>query len=203
MNLTVSLTIPPGWPASIGKQMRFAGVNTVNKVAVALQGQTVSDVLPKAFTLRSRGAGWWQPKTKLGFNVRFANRRDASPTAILGTRADWMPIQETGGTKKRASGALAIPITARPDPRSVIPRRRKPKALMQRKQAFVIHTPQFSGMFERIGKQPRDLKLVYLLRGQAKVEAHIHWVNEMRRRAPALLQSTFSTEFRNALATAK
>lgn len=203
MNIAISIDIPPGWPDSIAKQIRFAGVNTVNKVAIALQGQTVSDVLPHAFTLRARGAGWWQPKTKLGFNVKFANRRDASPAAVLGTRADWMPLQEQGGTKKRTAGALAIPITARPDPRSVIPSRRKPKKLMQRKEAFVIHTPKFSGMFERIGKQAREIHLVYLLRGSAKVAPHIHWVEEMKRRAPALLASTFSTEFRNSLATAK
>lgn len=204
MQLTVKLDIPPGWPDSIGKQMRFAAVNTLNKVAVTLQGQTVSEILPHAFTLRSRGAGWWQPKTKLGFNVKFANRRDASPAAVLGTRADWMPLQEQGGVKRRAAGKLAIPVGARPSKTSPIPKRMKPKALLHGGKGFLIYAKSgFVGLFERIGKPRKAIKLLYQIRGEAEVQQHIHWIEEMHRRAPALLKSHFATEFRNALATAK
>lgn len=206
MILHAKLTVPAGWPDSIARQIRFAAVNTVNKVALQLQAATVTEVLPHAFTLRSRGAGWWQPRTALGFNLRFAKRKDPEPKAILGSRADWLPLQEQGGTKARPGHRLAIPITARTSPSSVIPRARKPRRLVAAKKAFVIRTTEgggFSGIFERVGSGPRDIRLVYLLEKSAEVKPRLRFEAEMERRLGPLLQSTFDHEFRAALATMK
>jgi hypothetical protein len=205
MNLEAKLNVPAGWPDSIARQIRFAAVNTVNKVAVQLQSATVSEVLPHAFTLRSRGAGWWQPRTALGFNLRFANRKDAEPRAILGSRADWLPLQEEGGTKTRPGHRLAIPIAARPSPTSVIPRARKPRRLVAARKGFVIKTSTggLSGIFERVGSGPRDIRLVYLLEKAAEVKSRLQFEAEMERRIGPLLESTFAQEFRAALATMK
>ena len=107
------------------RQIRFAAVQAVNSTAVSVQRAVVSRLLPDRFTLRSRGRPWQQPGGPFGFNVRpFARMTQAEPYAVLGSRADWLKLQEEGGVKTTASGkALAIPEpgTARPPRRPSSP----------------------------------------------------------------------------------
>lgn len=58
MHLEAKLTVLTGWPKSVARQFRFAAVNIGDEVAVLLQTVTVQEILPHAFILRSRGAGW-------------------------------------------------------------------------------------------------------------------------------------------------
>src|SRR5262245_21620935 len=131
--------------SNVGKQLRYAASVAVNKAAEAVQTHTVTRLLPAKFTLRKRGAGWWQPRTALGWNIKFARRTDAEPTSVIGSRADWLPLQEEGGTKRTESGkALGIPQEGggRPDKTAVVPARLKVKRLLarSRRKGFFLNT---------------------------------------------------------------
>ncbi|RPJ43569.1 MAG: hypothetical protein EHM21_11320, partial [Chloroflexi bacterium] len=127
------------------KQIRFALVKTLNDAAKQTQAAVVSKLLPEKFTLRARGQPWQKPGGQLGFNIRpFAKvSGPGDPVVVLGSRADWLGLQEEGGLKlSRAGKSLAIPQegTARPTRGDIVSRARKPRRLLARKGFFVIKT---------------------------------------------------------------
>lgn len=111
------------------RQVPYASARACNDTALQVQRWTISERLPEAFTLRARGAPWWKPGTRLGFNIKFANK--ANPEAVLGTQADWMKIQETGGTKQAHGHRLAIPTPAWKARTEMMIASKKPRVLRQ------------------------------------------------------------------------
>jgi hypothetical protein len=109
---------------------RFALSKALNATARDVQQHTVNKLLPEKFTLRSRGAPWQRPGNKLGFNISFA-KKDKLESRI-GSEADWLKLQEEGGTKRPRTGKnVAIPHKGRPTPTSVIPKNKKPRYLLR------------------------------------------------------------------------
>jgi len=186
------------------RQIRFAAAAAVNETAKAVQQHTIGTLLPAAFTLRSRGAPWWRPGTRFGFNIKFARRSQPEPFAVLGSRADWLYLQEEGGTK-RASRSLAIPQvgTARRTAGSVISRASKPARLMQRKAGFVIQGTRGKLLMTRTGKRRSSVRFWYAFERDADIKPVLRFGSTEGALARRLLPVEFHQALKKALATAK
>jgi hypothetical protein len=187
------------------RQIRFAAATAVNETALLLQKNTIGKVLPDAFTLRSRGAPWWKPGTRFGFNIRFASRSQPEPFAVLGSRANWLYLQEEGGTKTAGGRSLAIPQmgTARPQAGAVIPSRSKPAKLLRRKRFFVAKVKRGRAIFSRVGKARYPLRFWYAFENEANIDPILHFGMIESLLARNLLPGEFRKALRKALATAK
>jgi len=113
----------------IPKQVAFATSRALNDTAREIQQFTVSKLLPEKFILRSKGAPWFRPGTKYGFNISFSTKTRLE--ARIGSQADWLRLQEEGGIKRVSGHRLAIPTEAL-KPKSAIMRRAwKPRVLLK------------------------------------------------------------------------
>jgi hypothetical protein len=109
--------------------VRFATSRAINDIAVEVQKETVNHVLPDKFTLRSKGAPWFKPGNRFGFNAKFSSKDNLQAT--VGSQADWLKLQEEGGTKQIAGHRLAIPSTEwKPKP-EIMAANKKPRAILE------------------------------------------------------------------------
>lgn len=182
------------------KQARYAGAVAINETAKQVQGETVGKFLPGKFTLRSKGQPWQKPGGKLGFNIKFAKKDNL--TATLGSQADWLKLQETGGTKQVSGKSLAIEAGARESKTSVLLRAMKPRRLLggKKPKAFVIETAKGPSVFQRVGA---GLKLLYAFRKTARISKALRWEKWGGERVKALFDGNFEKAFAKAMATAK
>jgi len=187
------------------RQIRFAAAAAVNETAQTLQRHTTGTLLPQAFTLRSRGAPWWKPGTRFGFNIRFARRTQPEPFAVLGSRADWLYLQEEGGTKQAGARSLAIPTlgTARPSADAVIPSRFKPARLLKRKTAFITEGTRGRVLMTRRGRRRYPVRFWYASEHHASIKPTLHCGRIEGALARRILPVEFERGLRKALATAK
>jgi|GEM_PF-2243346 len=184
------------------KQIRFAASRAVNDTAKDVQDFTVKTLLPAKFTLRSRGAPWWKPGTRMGFNIRPFSK-PSTLTAIVGSQADWLKLQEQGGTKKPDSGKrLAIVSGARPTPTAVIPRQVKPKRLLsgRKPKGFVVTTEKGSGIFVRAGD---DVKMMYWLKPTAIIKPVLQFLPNAMAVVTKSFPKHFVKRFTEAMKTAR
>jgi len=187
------------------RQIRFAAAAAVNETAQTLQRHTIGTLLPQAFTLRSRGAPWWKPGTRFGFNIKFARRTQPEPFAVLGSRADWLYLQEEGGTKRAGARSLAIPQvgTARRTATSVITPRSKPRRLMESKAGFVIEGRRGKLLMTRTGKRRTSVRFWYAFERDADIKPVLRFGPTEGALARRRLPLEFNAALRKALATAK
>lgn len=118
----------------IERKTRYATAEAINNTALDLQDYTVKTILPRAFTLRAKGNPWQKPKTKYGINMKpFANvkRQGKNLHAIVGSKADWLAEQETGGIKRR-SKSLTVPTDLLKRKEDFVATRLKAKALIDK-----------------------------------------------------------------------
>lgn len=114
------------------KQVRFATSQALNDTALQVQKFTIDKLLPGAFTLRGRGKRWFEPGNRFGFNVQFA-RKDRL-ISVVGSRADWLKDQESGGTKRASGGhRLAIPTGFWKKREEIMRRNKKPRQILLQK----------------------------------------------------------------------
>jgi hypothetical protein len=187
------------------RQVRFASAVAANKVAEIVQRDVITSLLPRAFTLRSRGAPWWKPGTRFGFNIRFARRTDPEPTARIGSRADWLYLQEEGGTKTAGGRTLAIPQlgTARPQRGAVIPSRSKPSRILKQKRAFIAMGTRGRVILTRRGKRRYPVKFWYAFEHSAQIKPVLRFGPTESALARRHLSNEFNRAMRMALSTAK
>ncbi len=181
------------------RNVRFAAMQAVNDTGREVQQFTVNKLLPEKFTLRSRGSAWQKPGNKLGFNLKFASKQTL--TATLGSQANWLELQEKGGTKTAKGHRVAIAAQVRDTPTSIIPSRRKPRRLLERKQAFIIATRKGDVVFERTG--PRELKPLYALKPSARVPARLQFISHASALADATFSQRFTMRFASAVASSR
>lgn len=114
----------------VPRQVRYASSLAINDTMLAVQEFTLKELLPEKFTLRAKGQPWQKPGTKFGFNLKFANRNKLEST--LGSQADWLNLQERGGSKTGGGGhRVAIPTPAHKPKAEIIPAAKKPRALLK------------------------------------------------------------------------
>ena len=122
-------------------------------------------------TLRT---AWWKPGNQFGFNMKKATADRL--VAEIYTRAPWMQLQESGGTKSPKGRHLAIPTTnVRRTKRDLISKPQRPQALGSK--AFHIKTKAGAEMLAmRIGRgKNKGLRFMYVLSKQASVKPLLHF----------------------------
>lgn len=217
MNLQVKgLTEVKKKLTGLPKQVQFATMQAINDTAAAVQKFEIEQQLPSKLTLRSRGSPWWKPGTRYGINIRFASKTKL--TAIVGSLADWLKLQEEGGTRRASGHRLAIEAGARPGERSVLPAAVKPRVLLRqigqayqtrgglartaRKagKGFEMNTKSGPAIFTRQGGA---LKLMYMLKASARIPAILRFYQSARALVVSTYQQTFNKRLTAALKTAK
>lgn len=151
-------------PAQIAKVAALALTKTAQDAQTA-----VTDALPKNFTIRTP---WWKKSSKFGIKVKPAEKSDATPTAEVGTNADWLALHEEGGTKKRTGSGknLAIPTRqVRRTKRNIIQKGSKPRKL---KHSFIAKTDKGNEMlFQRKGRGKKEQIIpMFLLQPTGKIK---------------------------------
>lgn len=201
----------------IPKQIRYATMQTINDCAKAVQAHQIEKQLPGKLTLRSKGSPWWKPGTRFGVNIRPYATRD-NPRAVVGSQADWLKLQEQGGTKKAGGHRLAIEAGARPGKTAVLPRALKPRQLLRRSgdvtftragkrrtsrsngRGFIIPTRSGPAIFVR---ESDGLKLMYMLEQSATIPPILEFFVSGKELVDAMYQRTFEANFNRAMQTAR
>lgn len=170
-----------------GNQMPFAASLALNRTAVGAR-DLVRGNLPRRFTLRN---GW----TQGGVQARTSTKTNLVARVLA---PDYMAIQETGGERRPTkSKMLAAPGKALQGP-TVIPKTKRPRALLKGK-AFIIGMPDGdAGVFERHGKKRGQIKLLYWLTGEQGYEERFEFQSDVQ----DYVQGKFSVHFAAALADA-
>lgn len=118
---------------SIPRQAKFAASKANNDLALDIQEHEVKTQLPSKLTLRSKGTPWYKPGTRFGINIKFASISNL--TAIVGSRADWLKLQEEGGTKSAGSHRVAIPTAFWKKREEIMAANKKPRKILAAKLA--------------------------------------------------------------------
>jgi hypothetical protein len=183
----------------IPKQAKFAASRTINDCLVATQKHTTEKLLPSEYTIRSN---WFRPGSRYGFNARFA--KPANLVGTMGTRADWMELHEEGGTKRPTKARnVSIPEAARPSETAKIPRRLKPSALLQRKNAFVVRTPEGLSLLLQRNRKTGRATVMYVFKPEVGIQPTFRFVPENKRLVLGMYQKRFTENFQKAMSTAK
>jgi hypothetical protein len=173
------------WSSSaIVRQVPFATAKALTQLAVPARDKVRSD-LPHHFHLRS---GW----TARGVQAVPARKSDyPNSFAVVGSRDEWMVIQETGGVKRPAhTDLLAIPTKRQTWRRSAsgrMPKAQRPKALIRGGKAFQ--------QGDLIMQRDPPFGVLYFLRPRAQLEARF----EFRPTVETLVKARYSFVFRRAL----
>lgn len=216
IEVTVSPALARGEHA---KQLPFAISRTINDTLKVAQTQFLA-TLPSHFTLRGKNGNSTKPGTALGFNIKFASKSNLVGT--LGSRANWWPLQETGGVKRAEGHRLAIPEigTARPTKTEIIPAKFKPRRLLANTGdtlrgrggktrtvkrgvggfIFKLHDGR-TGVFARIGNE--ELRLWYMLKPTAYVKPALGFFATTSASIGKTFGKTFNSTFDKAVASAK
>lgn len=182
------------WAArAVGRQVPFATAKALTKTALEAR-DAVRAGLPARFEIRST----W---TARGVTINPASKSDyPNAYAEVGTRHEWMVLQETGGAKApKYAGSLAIPTKAgqkypvvRRTSSGKIPKRGRPKALLKSGKAF-----EQDGEI-RLRAKDGTAPPAFFLRPRATVRPRF----EFRETVDALVARRFGPIFRDALETA-
>jgi hypothetical protein len=147
------------------KNIKFGAAMGITDTAK--QGQAaVVGALRGAFTLRGL---WFEQGNRFGIKIKPAKVNDM--TAEVRTRADWLALHETGGTKKAQGGRLAIPTeNVRRNKKLIIPRGQRPAAL-RGKRTFVVRTAHGDVLYQRKYKGKRSsIVALYNLEQSARIK---------------------------------
>lgn len=172
---------------------RKAASGAVNDTLKDVQEETGQKILPDAFTLRGRGKQWWEPGQKFGFNVRpYATPQTL--TGTLGSQADWLRLQEKGGTKRAEGHRVAIPADDYKPRTAIMARRLKPRSILNstRSGAFKLA----SGIYRRVDGA---LKRLFLFEDSAQVKPVLGFEDRARKMADARFPFRFALRFGTAL----
>lgn len=187
-------------------QVPFATAVALTRLAQAGQVR-VRQGLPHRFHLRS---GW----VARGIGIEAARKNDwPRSRATVGSRDDFMVLQETGGTKRpRKTRELALPgervLGQLRSSTGRIPASRRPKRLKARKRYFLqkLVSGRSKGQFallQRVSGERYPLRVVYIFRPDARVAPRLGFRTTVERRAQELYGPVFDRVLRQALATPK
>lgn len=177
-------------------QIPYATAKALTALANEARGDVVAG-LPTKFTLRT---SWWKPGGRYGFNVATAQKRDwPRQQAEIYTRAPWMRMQETGGTKLPKGQHIALPTSnVRRSKRDLITTANKPLAL---KNTVKVKTK--GGDEVLLQRTSRIARIMYLLKPKAEIPARLSFFKTIQVSINRNWFATFSREYDNALRTAK
>lgn len=164
-----------------GKQLPYAASVALNRTAVGARDR-VRENLPSKFNLRNN----W---TRGGVQALMSTKGNLSATIKA---PDYMSIQETGGTKRPTkSKLLAAPAAGVQSSNQIIPKSKKPRALLS-DRAFVIGMPGGdAGIFMRYGKGRGQIRLLWWLSPDQQYDDIFEFETDVR----DYVQDRFSANF--------
>lgn len=179
------------------EQLPFAVALALTRTAQEGQ-KVVLQALPAKFTLRK---GWWQPKTRMGINYQPATK--TRWVSSVYTRASWMALQEEGGIKSPKARALAVPSRQVFPAQKLIPKAKRPKALMaHQRPAFILQTRRGAAIAWRRTKRA-PLQIFYRLIGQARIRPVLRMREDVSRVVEQKWKDNFARTFDEAMRSAK
>lgn len=192
-------------------QVAFATSKAINDTAIDVQNFEVTSQLPGKLTIRSRGTPWTKPGTKFGVNIRpFATK--ANPVAIVGSQADWLKLQEQGGTKTAKGHRIAVPTQFWKSNKEIMARSKKPRTLLaanrRRRElagrAFIYEGPKMpAGIYARAQRKSRALRMLFRLITMAPIKSVLEFYESSRLVVERVYQPHFQRRIGEALATAR
>lgn len=182
----------------MGKQLPFAIAKGLTQTAKDAQSEILSE-LPNKFTIRGT---WSNPRNKFGVKIKPATK--TKQTASVGTNADWLKLQETGGVKIPKGENIAIPTeNVRRTKRQIIQRSQRPKAL-RGKRDVVLKTNRGAVLFQRKYKGKRSkLVALYNLEPRARIRRVSPIIEPATRTVRSRLKPNFMNAFSEAMKSAK
>ena len=207
---------------SLPKQIRYATAVALTRTAKDAQAE-VRRQLPERFTIRT---GW----VAKGIRIKSARKDDLESSVQV--KDDFMALQETGGLRRSRSGdALAVPVGARPTPRSMTRPDKFPGRMLDKSRYFIapltsksltarsrdgknvrrrIHSQQLTGadvgkmaVFRRRSKKRLPIDLMYIFAKQVDVKPRFGFMETVKAVVEARLGENFSEAVRDALASAR
>lgn len=160
-----------------GREMPFAIAKGLTKTAQDVQAEVIR-TLPDKFTLRT---GWYKPNTPFGFKITKATKQNMAATVY--SRAPWLQLQETGGTKTANGHRVAVPFVSmsgmkpgvqygvKRTKRDLIQKSQKPRNLQK---AFIIHGKRGDLLAQRTGRGKSSiLRIMYALEQQTQIKPRL------------------------------
>jgi hypothetical protein len=155
------------------KQIPFAVAKTLTWLALDSQKE-VRREMPHSFIIRSN-------RVLQGIRITPATKQ--TNTSVVGSIDDFMALQQTGGVKKpkRTAKNVSIPKSIRASERELIPKRKKPPALISKIRPdnekkknkgdmFWLKSKGETYLMSRFGKDPKDIHALYVFRKSTKVK---------------------------------
>lgn len=169
-------------------QLPFAIANSMNAAAVETRQEIISDVWPKAVTVRNRSF------MRAALRVEFASKASLS-VSIYDTLGRAHLAKHARGGTKQGKGRLAIPARDIPRGASGVRQSMRP---MNLKRAVVK-----GGMiFQAVGRGKNSrLKLIYKLAPSAVIKKNVPFLEEFRARMLAKIDKGFPLALAKAMAT--
>lgn len=192
-------------------QVAFASAKAINDTAVAVQSFEVDTQFPGKLTIRSRGTPWTKPGTKFGINIRpFATKQNQ--LAIVGSQADWLKLQEEGGTKKVSGHRVAIPTKFWRSNKEIMAKAKKPRTILNASRrrrelagrAFIYAGPKMpTGIYARNQRGSRALRMLFRLVDSAHVRPVLEFFTSAKKVVDLTFQKNFERRIGGALSTAR
>jgi hypothetical protein len=176
--------------------VRYAAARACNDLAKDVQQETINKILPDRFTLRAKGAPWFKPGNRFGFNAKFANKENIQSS--VGSQADWLKLQEHGGTKQVAAHRLAIPSTDWKPIKDIMSRDKKPRAILEDIQKLEQQkaTLEIDRRHSRLGMSLADRQHQHKIKGElSKVNKALRTARRAQKHADGLGGATGGKAF--------
>lgn len=183
------------------KQMKF-GI-AVGLTRAAKEAQKASqDAIQSTFTVRGR---WFEQQNKFGIKIT-----PAKPTnleAEVKTKADWLELHETGGTKSGKGHRLGVPLAAiRPKGSTKkIGKGIRPHALLASGKAFIVKLDNGNEAIARLRGKGANARLEYLyfLEPSVSIKKASTFYEPIQKSVDENLEKHISEGIAHAWATAK
>jgi len=187
------------------RDLRFSVAYGLTMIAKDAQAVEIR-ILPEKFTLRT---GWWKPNTPYGIKITPANKQTLESAVF--TRAQWLPLHETGGVKQASGKRLAVPLVGsssirgdiqygvKRTKRDLVMKSQKPRALSN---AFIIKGKRGDLLAQRTGKGKRSvLRIMYALEPKANISKRLMFEDVARRVVQDVWQKRMNDAIDSALRT--
>jgi hypothetical protein len=191
-------------PRKLLKQMRFAGAQAITDSAFDARSALIA-ALPKHFTVRNTF-------TARGFRIKTASKRSANPTAVIGSRRQYLADQVTGASRTRTAQPSA---KLRGGRKRVVGKARWPRRLLAKTRHFVAKPGDVpkrlrgtlrSGerlVLRRMGRGGRMLRVQYKLRKFQRIRPRFPFEAIAVASAKQTLERHYKRRLTAALKTAK
>lgn len=167
------------------RQVPFALSVGINDALRGAQ-QAIRQRVMQTFIVRRKQ--WISQSIKI---TRFTTKRNLDAVLQVDPTRNVLGKFESGGIKTsfRAGGSVSVPVEVRPNPRSVIPGLLRPRAFRfqyagkgpqatvfrGRDRTFLVRRGTAGAIFQRTGRGPQALKLLYVLTRQARIPASLQF----------------------------